>query len=191
MLERKNCVDSPLFFAATESLHKIQPNAKSAYLMGALSRQKEQLSNAISYLNEAVELTEDKDDKIKALNLLAAVYYEQRNYSQARSSALKIIQLDPNYGKAYMFIGDLYANSANQCTGDDLGGKTVFWAAVDMYVKAKNADPSIADEANAKISQYSRYYPAATDLFFRDMQEGASYTVGCWINENTTIRGIK
>jgi hypothetical protein len=90
-----------------------------------------------------------------------------------------------------MFIGDLYANSANQCTGDDLGGKTVFWAAVDMYVKAKNADPSVTEDANAKISQYSRYYPAATDLFFRDMQEGASYTVGCWINENTTIRGIK
>lgn len=191
MLERKNCVDSPLFFSATESLHKIQPTAKSAYMMAALSRQKNQLSNAISYLNQVIELTDNNDDKIKALNMLAAVYYEQRNFPQARSNAMKILQINPNYGKAYMFIGDLYASSSNMCNDDDLSGKTVFWAAVDMYIKAKNVDPSVAEDANAKISQYARHFPAATDLFFRDMQEGASYTVGCWINETTTIRGIK
>lgn len=191
MLDRKNCTDSDLFFTATEKLHKLKPDAKSAYLMGSLSRTKGQTSKAAEYLNEAVRLTDNNEDKIKALNLLAAINYEQHNYPQARANALKILQINPSYGKAYMFIGDLYAASAQMCNDDDLGGKTVFWAAIDMYQKAKNVDPTVADEANGKIGQYSRYYPAKDDLFFRDMHEGDSFTVGCWINETTTIRSLK
>lgn len=191
MLDRKKCTDSDLFFAATEQLHKLQPSGKSAYLMGSMSREKKQFSKAADYLGQAVELAENTDDKVKALNMLAAVNYEQHNYPQARANALKILQINPSYGKAYIFIGDLYAASSSMCNEDDLSGKTVFWAAIDMYIKARNVDPSVAEEANNKIGQYSRYYPASSDLFFRDMQEGASYTVGCWINENTTIRGIK
>jgi len=191
MLERKNCTNSDLFFSATEKLHQLQPNGKSAYLMGSMSREKKQYSKALTYLNQALDLAETNDDKIKALNLMAAVNYEQHNYPQARSNARQILQLNPNYGKAYIFIGDLYAASSSMCTEDDLSGKTVFWAAIDMYQKAKSADPSVADEANGKIAQYSKYYPASTDLFFRDLHDGESYTVGCWINETTTIRGIK
>lgn len=191
LLDKKNCVNSDLFFSATESLHKLQPNGNSAYLMGTLARDRKQLSKAADYLNQAVALSESNDDKIKALNLLASVNYEQHNFSQARSNAQRILQINPNYGKAYIFIGDLYASSSSMCNADDLGGKTVFWAAIDMYYKAKSIDPSVAEEANNKINQYSRYFPASTDLFFRDMVEGTSYTVGCWINESTIIRGIK
>jgi hypothetical protein len=35
-LERKGCTDSPLFFAATKSLHQVEPSAKTAYLMGVM-----------------------------------------------------------------------------------------------------------------------------------------------------------
>lgn len=191
MLDRKNCTDSEIFFLATEKLNQLQPGAKSAYLMGSLSFKKKQYGKAISYLNQATELADNNDDKIKALNLLAAVNYEQHNYPQARANAYKILDLNPNYGKAYIFIGDLYAASSSMCNEDDLSGKTVFWVAIDMYQKAKSVDPSVADEANGKIAQYSRYYPASTDLFFRDLHDGEPYTVGCWINQSTTIRGIK
>ncbi|HLN54297.1 MAG TPA: hypothetical protein VK212_11365 [Lentimicrobium sp.] len=191
MLDRKGCTSSDIFFMATEKLHKLQPGAKSAYMMGSLSFEKKQYSKAAEYLNEAVNLADNSDDKIKALNLLAAVNYQIHNYPQARANAMKILQLNPSYGKAYIFIGDLYAASSSMCNEDDLSGKTVFWAAVDMYQKAKSIDPSTTEEANNKIGQYSRYYPAKDDLFFRDMHEGEPFTVGCWINESTTIRSLK
>lgn len=191
ILERKDCTKEDLFFTATESLHKLQPSAQSAYLMGKLSLQKEQMSNAAEYMQEAANLYEDDADKIKALELLANINFNQRNFQLARTNALKILQLNPNYGKAYMLIGDLYAASASMCTGDDLGGNTVFWVAVDKYQRARSVDPSVEADANAKISQYARHFPASGDLFFRDLIEGNSYTVGCWINESTTIRGIK
>ncbi|MBL7904227.1 MAG: hypothetical protein JNL22_04320 [Bacteroidales bacterium] len=191
ILERKDCTKEDLFFKATESLHKLEPSAQSAFLMGKLSLQKDQASKAADYMQEAANLFEDSADKIKALEILASINFSQRNFSQARTNAQKIIQLNPNYGKAYLLIGDLYAASASMCTGDDLGGSTVYWVAVDKYQKARSVDPSVEEEASAKISQYSRHYPKASDLFFRDMVEGTSYTVGCWINESTTIRGIK
>lgn len=191
ILERKDCVKEELFFKATENLHKLEPSAQSAYLMGTLNLEKNNISKAAEYMQQAANLFEDSADKIKALNLLANINFNQRNYSQARENAQRIIQLNPNYGKAYMLIGDLYAASSSMCTGDDMGGKTVFWAAIDKYLKARSVDPSVEADANAKISQYSRHFPPASDLFFRDLQEGSSYTVGCWINETTTIRAGK
>ncbi|HPJ63617.1 tetratricopeptide repeat protein [Lentimicrobium sp.] len=191
VLERKKCTDSELFFNATEKLHKLQPSAQSAYLMGSLNLEKNNISKAAEYMQEAANLFEDNTDKIRALNLLANINFNQRNYSQARANAQKILQLDPNYGKAYILIGDLYAASSSMCTEDDMGGKTVFWAAVDKYVKARSVDPSVEAEANNKIGQYSKHFPPASDLFFRDLNEGGSYTVGCWINETTTIRAAK
>lgn len=191
ILERKDCTKEELFFKATESLHKLQPSAQSAFLMGKLSLQKEQMGKAAEYMQEAANLFEDNADKIKALEILANINYSQRSFPQARANALKILQLNPNYGKAYMLIGDLYAASASMCTGDDLGGSTVFWAAVDKYLRARSVDPTVEAEANAKIAQYARHFPASGDLFFRDLIEGSSYTVGCWINETTTIRGVK
>ncbi|MFH1120595.1 MAG: hypothetical protein V1775_12300 [Bacteroidota bacterium] len=191
VLDRKKCTDSELFFKATENLHKIEPGAQSAYLMGTLNLRKENFGKAAEYMQQAANLFEDNTDKIKALELLANINFNQRNYTQARTNALKIIQINPSYGKAYLLIGDLYAASSSMCTEDDLGGKTVFWAAIDKYLKARNVDPSVEADANAKIAQYSRHFPLSSDLFFRDLHEGNSYTVGCWINETTTIRGTK
>jgi tetratricopeptide (TPR) repeat protein len=192
ILDRKNCTEEgDLFYKAAGNLHKLLPGAQSAYLMGRLSIQNNDLNSAATYMQEAAELYTDTVDKIKALYALAGIYSNTRNFTQARNTAQKIIQLNPNEGKAYIIIGDLYAMSAGMCDADDLGGKTVFWAAIDKYIKAKSVDGSVESQANEKIAQYVKYYPPTSDLFFRDMQEGESYTVGCWINETTTIRGSK
>jgi len=192
ILDRRKCTEEgDLFYRATKNLHKLEPSAQSAYLMGRLSIQNNDLGNAAEYMIQASELFTDNADKIKALYALAGIYTNTRNYTQARNAANKIIQLNPGEGKAYIMIGDLYAMSASLCEIDDLGGKTVFWAAVDKYIKAKSVDNSVELQANEKISQYSRYYPPSSDLFFRDMQEGSTYTVGCWINETTIIRASK
>lgn len=191
VLDRKGCTSTDLFFQTTEKLHSLEPSAQSAYLMGSLYIGKENMTKAANYLSQAAQLYEEPENKVRALNLLANIQFNQRNYTQARATAQKILQINPNYGKAYILIGDLYANSAANCTDDDMSGKTVFWAAVDKYIKARSVDSSVESEANQKIGQYSPHFPAKEDLFFRDMVEGASYTVGCWINESTTIRPAK
>ena len=57
--------------------------------------------------------------------------------------------------------------------------------------KAKQVDSSVANEANALIRDYSRYFPSMDKIFFNSLQEGDTYTVGCWINRTTKIRAAK
>lgn len=191
LLDRKDCTDRNLFFSATENLHKAKPTGQSAYLMGKLSMVKGDTDKAESYFIEAVP---NLDDVLKAKTCyyLASINYEQKRYSEARSYALKSLAINPNDGKCYMLIGNMYAASAASCGGsDEIASRAGYWAAVDKFIKARNVDPSVADDANKVIATYSSYFPTRERLFFNDIKEGSSYNVGCWIGESTTVRASR
>jgi tetratricopeptide (TPR) repeat protein len=188
ILDKKNCTDSELFFLASENLHKAEPTANSAELMAKMYIKKEDYTKAITYLLQAISLFEDKNDKADAQFLLANVYFQLKQFSNARAQCYEILKSRPNDGKAYILIGDLYAVSAKDCGDNDLTEKVAYWAAVDKYYKAKSVDPSVEELATTKINTFSRYFPATERGFFYDLKAGDSYTVGCWINETTTVR---
>jgi hypothetical protein len=96
-------------------------------------------------------------------------------------------RLQPSWGKPIVFIGDLYAASYNMC-GSGIEAQSVYWAAVDKYQRARSVDASVAEECKNKIERYSAYFPKTEILFFSSINKGASYNVGCWINETTTVR---
>ena len=187
LLDKKDCTDRELFFQATENLHKAKPTGQSAYLMGKLYLIKGDITKAESYLTEAIP---NLDDPLKAKSCyyLAKISYDQKRYSEARSYALKSLAINPNDGKCYILIGNMYASSAAACGSDEIGERAGYWAAVDKFIKARNVDPSVADEANKSIATYSGYFPTRERLFFNDVKEGSSYNVGCWISETTTVR---
>lgn len=191
LLDRKDCTDRDLFFKATENLHKAKPTGQSAYLMGKLYLIKGDTPKAESYFIEAIP---NLDDPLKAKTCfyLASINYEQKRYSEARSYALKSLAINPNDGKCYMLIGNMYAASAASCGGsDEIASRAGYWAAVDKFIKARNVDPSVTEEANKVIATYSSYFPTRERLFFNDVKEGSSYTVGCWIGETTTVRASR
>lgn len=191
MLNKYNCVEEELFFKATESLHKIEPTANSAYLMGKMLLTRKQFSKAAEYLQESVKLfkEDDVDKKADALLQLAEIYY--KNLSQlvrARTYAQQALELRPNDGRPLILIGDMYASSAASCGENELEKKVAYWAAVDKYVRAKSIDNSLESAASQRISTWSQYFPNDELVFFYNLQKGQSYTVGCWINETTTVR---
>jgi tetratricopeptide (TPR) repeat protein len=188
ILDKKNCTDSDLFFKATENLHKAEPSAKTAELMGKMYIKREDYNKATEYLLQAVKLYEDINDRSDVYFLLANVYYQMKQFSNARTQCYEILKLKPNEGKTLILIGDLYASSAKECGDNALTERAAYWAAVDKYYKAKSVDPSVEENANKKISEYSKYFPANETIFFYGLTVGESYTVGCWINENTTVR---
>ena len=107
---------------------------------------------------------------------------------QGRAYARKAIELDRTDGEPYMIIGYLYASSGKDCNANPLQAKSVYWAAVDQFVKAKTVDPSIAARANEMIRDYSKLFPTSEDAFFYNVFEGDDYQVECWINETTKAR---
>ena len=187
-----NCTSSPLFKEALSILHKASPNRNSAYMMGNLtlqnyltSKNEEEITNAINYFKEAAQLSETHDQTADAYYMLALAYQTKGSYSESRSAAYDALKARPNMGKAYILIGDLYANSGGRCSDEQVPGAYT-WAAADKYAKAAAVDPSCAESANAKRARLR--FPSKDELFKRGLNNGASYHVGCWIQENTTVR---
>jgi tetratricopeptide (TPR) repeat protein len=127
----------------------------------------------------------------KSYKYIAECYRALKNFPTARTYALKAISLNPNDGQSYIMIGDMYAESARDCGDNELTQRAPYWAAVDKYIKAKQVDPSVAEDAEKRISSYSVYFPSAQTVFFYALQEGGTYKVECWINEETRIRPSK
>lgn len=149
--------------------------------------------DAIDQFLEFVKNSDDPEKKAKYLLVVAKIYYGNlRNFPQARKYALDAAALKDDWGDPYMLIGKLYASSGPLCgPGRGFDSQRVVWAAIDKFEYAKKIDPSVAAEANKLIGEYTQYMPTNGDLHMMNMHEGDRYTVPCWINEVTRIRGVR
>ncbi len=190
-LDRSGCQESDLFIQASEKLYELEPNPQSAYNLAKLFLKKQDYKKSSFYYLKAVQADVDPATKAEYYYELALVTSRLNDKVQARNYALKAIDLNPKFGDAYILIGNLYAGSSTDCGDNEFAQKAVFWAAVDKYMKAKEVDPSVADQANELIGRYSQYFPNNENAFFYGFTDGQTYTVGCWINEKTTVRTIK
>ena len=188
-MHKRGCHSSETFRKALEIVHKAQPSAETAFMMGVLSiSQLNDYDQAANYINEAISLYPTNEQKVEPYYLLGTINLKKGNYSEARNMAYNALKIRPNYGKAYILIGDLYAASAGRCNSDDpnVVPNAAYWAAADKYAKAAAVDATVAADANAKRARLPKV--PLEETFKRGLSAGQSYHVGCWINENTTVR---
>ena len=132
----------------------------------------------------------DLEENLKARTLLdyANSLRMEKKYSQAISQTIKALQIKPDWGEAYLLQGNIYVSGAKLC-GNDFEQTTVYWLAVDCFIKAKS-DDKVKDIAVKSINTYSKYFPNKETCFFNGVQSGEKYTIGCWINQTTLARTI-
>ncbi len=139
--------------------------------------------------------TEEKDavKKARYLLLIAKIYYAHlKNFARARQYAQRAAEVNSNWGEPYILIGRLYASSGPLCgPGRGWDSQVVVWTAIDMWNLAKQVDSGATTEANKWIGRYSQYMPSVEEVFQRNLKEGDSYYVGCWIQQSTTIRAAR
>ncbi len=147
-------------------------------------------NEAAAKYREAIERSTEIDRKAEYAMMLVRIHaYRLNNRSAARAAALEALRYNPNLGEAYLEIGKLYASSGAVCRDvDPFLGWAVSWAAVDKFIQARNVDPSVRAEANDLIARYTAFFPPIEEGFQRNIREGDTYVVGCWINETTTAR---
>ncbi|MBP6610231.1 MAG: hypothetical protein KA206_03985 [Paludibacter sp.] len=189
LFKRVRCVDSEVFFSAAVALHKIEPSSESAAAIASMSYKKGEFDKAISFNDEATRLSKSNEEKADfQFTNAQIVYKELRSFSRARDYARKSLDYKPNNGKAYLLIGSMYA-STKGIFSEPVLNKTVFWAAVDKFQRAKQVDPSVSADANELIRTYSAYFPSKDDTFFKpELSPGKSFFVAGWIGETTTCR---
>lgn len=148
---------------------------------------------AVKLFEEFVNKTDDVEKKAKYTLLIAKIYYgDIKNFAASRKYALDAAKYKGNWGDPFILIGKLYASSGPLCgPGRGWDSQIVTWPAIDKFQYAKNIDPTVAGEANKWINTYSKYMPSREDIFQRNIKEGTTYKVGCWINENTKVRVAK
>jgi tetratricopeptide (TPR) repeat protein len=188
IFDKENCMQSALFAQASETLYKAEPSANAAYNLARLFEAQDVYEKAAYYYGQAAELETDNLTKATYFYKLSVVNEQQGEHQQCRANALKAIELNPAYGDPYLIIGLAYAMSSSTCGSNAFEKCTVFWAAVDMFVKAKSIDPSLTEKADEYIAKYSAYFPTKEEAFFNSYSDGMPYTVNCWINEKTTVR---
>lgn len=145
---------------------------------------------AILLFEKFIATTTDIEKKAKYTLLIAKIYYgDIKNFTSSRKYARAAAKIKGNWGEPYILIGKLYASSGPLCgPGRGWDSQIVTWPAIDKFQYAKKIDSSVAGEANKWINTYSQYMPSREDIFQRSIKEGSSFNVGCWINENTTVR---
>ncbi len=201
LYRRVRCTESDVYFAACEAAHKLQPTQESAAGCASMAAKKGDYEQAVSYYDQAIKLAmvEDEMEDVADYQYNAAFYCynnlkkytDARKYALASIATLNGLGMNKGQGRCYIIIGMCYAST--QLYPQDAKGrilnKTVYWAAVDKFVKAKQVDPSVEAQANEFISSYSKYYPTKEERFDLPNEfSGNTYFVGGWIGESTAIR---
>ena len=180
-----NCTDSKVFLDGLTILHKASPSRNTAFMMGNFTIK--------NYANNQKGLSLIEGAPLYTLTVSGTqetgIYHLATDSpSFAGTFTVRSTDLTPlgtlTVGGSVL-IGDLYANSGGRCSDDQVPGAYA-WAAADKYAKAAAVDPSCADDANKQRAKLR--YPSKEELFKRGLSAGATVHVGCWIQENTTVR---
>lgn len=181
--------ESPIYFSAAVCAHQLQPTEESAVGCASMSIKQDNYTKAVNYFEEATTLAATSEKKALYELSAASLYADKlNNFSKAREHARRALDYNPNLGDAYLLIGSLYARSTSVYS-DPVLSKTVYWVAVDKFMKAKQVDASVTSKANSLINTYSQYFPADNDMFMHpELEKGKPFTVGGWIGETTICR---
>ena len=183
-----DCASNDLYLNAVTSMYKLDPSYKSAFGLYRLNAARDNVADAVKYLEEAIASPEsDEATDAQYYYEMAAFCYKNGMRAKSSEAARKAVDLDYGFaGKAYLIMGNLWASAT---CGDTVDKWARYWAAADYYQKARNADPAVADEAAASLGSVSRYYPEASEAFMYDLTKGQSYTVSCnGMSATTTVR---
>ncbi len=189
MNNAEDCFNNDLYLKAVTSMHTNDPSDNSAYFLYKLHNARGNSEEAIKYLEEAIAFEGVENSQKAAYDYeLANICLKNNQKAKAYSAALEAARLDESWtGKSYFLIGTIWA--ASSCGDDEISKRAPYWVAVDYLQKARNADPTLAEDAGRLIGQYSSYYPEAAEAFMYDLTAGQSYTVSCnGMTATTTVR---
>ncbi len=154
MNSAEDCASNDLYLKAVTAMYKLDPSYRSAYGLYRLNAARDNVADAAKYLEEAIASAESDEATDAQYNYeMAAFCYKNGMRGKAIEAARKAVDMDYGYaGKAYLILGNLWASAT---CGETVDKWARYWAAADYYQKARNADPSIADEAAASLGSVS------------------------------------
>jgi len=179
------CSAKPIFNTLAEKLYAMNATAQSANFMALANLQQRKFSEAIKFYNESAELQTNPIEKAKIYYTLATGLLAN-DLPKSKEYLKKALSSDPKMGKAYLFLAQLYSNSANDCGKTDFEKKAVYYLAIQTAQKAGVAEPRLKPTADKAAKDYEAKSLTADEISKAKMN-GKLVTIGCWINETITF----
>lgn len=183
----KECTDDPLFEKIAKAYADAEPSADAYYFVARVLEKNGDKNGSEEMMSKAYELETDPLKKANFKLKFAENARKKGQKSRARSLAREAIQLNPNLGKAYLFIANLYGSSVNDCGNSEFEKRMTYVAAYNMARRAAAVDPSISDTASKFLKNYKSNFPSKKVIFTEGVKEGDAFTVKCWINETVKV----
>ena len=190
LLRKMRCNESDLFITLSEYAYKIEPTADAAMGLGLKAYKEKNIAAAEKYYTEAINLETKSDVKADLYFALASIALEQNQYQKVKQLSLRCLSENSNYGKAHLLVAHAYASGGRNIFPDDpVLSKCIYIAVVDKAERARQLDPSIAENANQLIRAYSPHFPTKEEVFMHpSLESGENFTIGGWVNETVKIR---
>lgn len=179
------CSAKPIFNTMAEKLYSIKVTAQSAKFMALGNLKLRKFPEAIKFYNESAELQTNPTEKAKIYYTLATGLLAN-DLPKSKEALNKALTSDPKMGKGYLFLAQLYANSAKDCSKTDFETKSVYYLAIQTAQKATIAEPRLKPTADKMAEGFSTLSLAPADIYKAKMN-GKSLTIACWINETITF----
>lgn len=156
-----------------EQLLQLKPGEASAMIfLGNALQNKGNYTRAINIYKDIMKA--DPNNK-KILTDMATCFKELGRFEEARSNARRALQIDANYGLAYIVVGEIYEAAAEKCYRDrgkkspEFDDKLIYDLAYKQYEKA-TADLQFKDMAQRRMNYINDFRPTKEDLFFHKNQ---------------------
>jgi len=183
----KECTDDPLFEKLAIAYAEASPSADAYSFVAGVLAKKGDSSGAEQMRMKAFDLETDPLKKANFKLKFAQSAKKRGQKSKARQLAREAISLNPNMGRAYLFIASLYASSVNACGTNEFEKRMTYVAAHNKAVRASRVDPSMSSVARKFIRNYKANFPSKKVIFTEGVKEGDTFKVKCWINESVKI----
>jgi hypothetical protein len=170
------CGGEPIYNAIAEANYKLQPTSKSAYFMAVTCIKQRRFPEAVQYFTESEALETNPVEKAK-LDYSLATGLLSKEKDKSKALLVKAYTLDPKMGKAYLFLGEMYSNSAEECGKTDFEKKAIYYLALETMKKASVAEPRLKPTADRMVEKFAS--KTLTDKEISDKKmNGKSLTVG-------------
>lgn len=166
---------------AIEPLSKViakAPSKKAYVLRAGVYENLGQYNNAIDDYKKALDLSEKDPDTMLRI---AEDYKLSNNFGSAKYWVNRALQTRPNYGSAYINMGEIYEAAVSYCLKqkDNKTGyedKLVYKLAFEAYSKAQR-DPAFRAKARTKQGYVEQLMPTKEDDF---MNKGKKIESACY-----------
>ncbi len=169
-----------------DALNLAPNNIEALELQGVIKQNLADYKGAIKAYKEILSL--NPKNAIVMLEI-AACYKNLGNYSSARDYVMKALRARPDYGSAWLKLGEIYLDAADKTSSTTLSysDKLVYTIAYGLFDRAASSNDYEAKENASRKKDYlekNQFLPQKSDWFMRQNQLTPTDNAYQWIKDN-------